>query len=81
MHSSESRGILTIVPKRPRPRLESHYRLPRIIEKIAVCLICDEDIYPHSMYDYFSDGYGHTDCITFLRTQARLMRESDGNLG
>lgn len=49
----------------------------RKLVAIDECPICEENIYPHSVYVFFAKGYAHESCAEFLRTQTRLMRESE----
>lgn len=43
---------------------------------IDTCLICDGMIYTIQRYGMFSDGYGHEECIAFVRLQAAMMRSA-----
>lgn len=60
--------------RRPSPTDRVHQRK---LVAIEWCPLCEQNIYPHEMYVFFADDYAHKDCAAFLRTQARLMRESE----
>lgn len=48
----------------------------RPLTPIDTCLVCEEHIYSHDRYGFFSDGYAHFDCILFVRMQAAMVRAS-----
>lgn len=45
-------------------------------EPIGTCLICECSVVPGDDYDWFLNEYAHTPCITFLRLQKRIAKES-----